>query len=168
MHCSNRIAGELYGIMVYRNYLDSRFCPVLWLLTWLWWSGLTKGPLFQHKEKGKYIGHLQEYQLANMQQRIMTDAGLYDPSQPVGQRGVTGQGVRKTAIQWAGRCLGNVLDVCNTSRHKDVNQMRGYFNQGEAHRREHIGTDGTCHDPIWGVWVWKSGVVAADDGRNQL
>ena len=33
-----------YVIRIYRNYLDPRFCPVLWLLKWLVFSGIKSGP----------------------------------------------------------------------------------------------------------------------------
>ena len=48
-----------FTIKAFRNRVDSRFCPVLWIMAWLWWSGLKTGPLFQHFEKGEYVGTLQ-------------------------------------------------------------------------------------------------------------
>jgi hypothetical protein len=32
---------------------------VLWIMAWLWWSGLKTGPLFQHLEKKDYVGNIQ-------------------------------------------------------------------------------------------------------------
>ena len=31
---------------LWRNYVDQRFCPVLWLIIWLHLSGIKKGPIF--------------------------------------------------------------------------------------------------------------------------
>ena len=36
-----------YGIRLHRNTLDSRFCPVFWLLLWLAHTGWKTGPIFQ-------------------------------------------------------------------------------------------------------------------------
>ena len=48
--------GKRYSIRIHRNYLDARFCPVLWLLKWLSVSGIKSGPIFQTKVDGKFSG----------------------------------------------------------------------------------------------------------------
>ena len=38
--------GKLHWLRLHRNYLDSRFCPVMWLLTYHRAAGITSGPSF--------------------------------------------------------------------------------------------------------------------------
>ena len=83
--------GKKYRMRLWRNYLDSRFCPVTWLLTWLHYSGITSGTLFQKIEAGKPSGdHLSEDQWTRATGKLFTAAGLYTPARWV--EGVEGEG----------------------------------------------------------------------------
>jgi hypothetical protein len=46
-HRSKPNKNKPYVIRIHRNYLDSRFCPVLWLLKWLVFSEIKSGPIYQ-------------------------------------------------------------------------------------------------------------------------
>ena len=35
-----------YAMVIWRNYLDGKYCLLTWLLTWLTISGITQGPIF--------------------------------------------------------------------------------------------------------------------------
>ena len=43
--------GKPYFMRIWRNYKDSRFCPVYWLLTYLKYADVTSGPIFGVKGK---------------------------------------------------------------------------------------------------------------------
>ena len=80
--------------------------------------------------------------------------------------GCTNHAIRRTAIQWCGRCLGNPLDGKNNGRWKTYEEMAGYHAQGAVDRNKL--TEGGGKDPIWGMWVWKPTTPPGMDGRNQM
>lgn len=182
-----------YSIRVHRNYLDARFDPVFWLLSWLAFSGITSGPIFQHLNQDVVTGNaLNESQWVSMTQRLFTQAssqhtpllfdlsslyaplpflqtGLYTPADKTTNTkaaGCTNHAIRKSSVQWAGRCLGAALDAKNNGRWKTFDIMALYHAQGSA-RREKLCENGG-KDPIFGMWVWKSVTVASLDGRDQM
>jgi hypothetical protein len=166
--------GNLFKVRVHRNYLDSRFCPVFWLLTWLNYSIIITGPIFQKLEETQLSlrrkrkrqrnaaqvpedisdeddahnvdndpsppaagtwctgAALSEAQWTTMTRHWFTKAGLYFPAvkekrpDASGQlkeyvirkaRGVTNQGIRRSAAQWAWRCGAKMpQDVANNGR----------------------------------------------------
>lgn len=98
---------------------------------------------------------------------LFSAAGLYNPrGGTITQRGVTPQGVRKTVCQWAGRCFGLVLDLCNNGRWKSIEDVMKYYNVGAIRSGELTAQGGV--DPIWGIWPWKRVTVAALDGTKQM
>ena len=80
--------------------------------------------------------------------------------------GCTNHSIRRTAAQWAGRCLARDMDVLNNGRWKDYNTMSKYVAQGKCERE--LAIDGGAEDPIWSVWVWKPCTVPSFDGRSQF
>ena len=46
------------------------------------------------------------------------------------QEGCTNHAIRRSAIQWCGRCIGNPLDGKNNGRWKTYEEMAGYHAQG--------------------------------------
>lgn len=165
--------GERYSIRAWRNRVDSRFCPVFWLM--IWWSatGYDGGPIFQKMNGSKMTGKPDCPRIwRNLFMGLVTHAGYFkaahtdDQGRLVKKKGVTPHGIRKTAIQWAARCKGQLMDIVCNSRHKTVQEMLGYFNQGARRRSaltEHGGTD-----PIWSLWVWKPVQVPSDDGTCRM
>lgn len=169
-----------YAIKLHRNFLDSRFCPVFWLLFYLADSGITSGPLFQDMKDGKYTGKaLSPDQWVRMTTRLFTVAGLYVPAGKLGTftgddsdsshskpQGCTNHSIRKSALQWAGRCLAVPIDAKNNGRWKSWDVMARYFGQGVAQRAEY--TEGGRKDPIFKMWVWKPVTTPGHDGRDQM
>ena len=74
--------------------------------------------------------------------------------------------LKKTAIQWAARRKGQLMDIVCNSGHKIVHEMLGYFNQGA--RRKAALTEHGGIDPIWSLWVWKPVQVTSDDGTCRM
>ena len=168
--------GKRYGMRLHRNYLDSRFCPVTWLLTWLHYSGITSGPLFQKLagRDAKPTGeNMTEATWTGATTKLFTAAGLYTPGytdpdtgHKVPAKGVTNHGIRRSACQWAGRCHAREIDTANNGRWKTYTEMAKYMAQGAKTRMVHENDSGT--DPIFSMWVWKPVTVASESTRNEL
>ena len=115
--------GKKYKMRLWRNYLDPRFCPVTWLVTWLHYSDIRNCPLFQSFEGGRPSGtHMSTTQWTGATGRLFTAAGLYEPGhytegveEEMGEwvpaAGVTNHGIRRSVCQWASRCGADSLDV---------------------------------------------------------
>jgi hypothetical protein len=107
-----------------------------------------------------------------MTTRLFTVTGLYHPTHvddnnnEIDAKGCTNHGIRKTACQWAGRCMAHPIDCKNNGRWKGYDQMSQYHSQGAA-KRQAI-TDKGGNDPIWKVWVWKPSGVSMMDGKDQM
>jgi hypothetical protein len=158
-----------YSMRVHRNKLDARFCPVWWLLFYWDYFNIHKGPIFQNA-KGVAYG---EDAWVGMTNRLFVATGLYTLAVPatacekrVPGKGVTNHGIRKTALQWAGRCKGNPLDGKNTGRWKTYEEMAGYHADGAVKRASLTENGGK--DPIWRIWVWKPTTAPGADGRSQM
>jgi hypothetical protein len=160
------------GRRVHRNYLDVRFCPVTWLLTWLSLSGITSGPIFQRLgAEGKPTGKAQNETIwQNMTQKIFIAAGLYLPGNKKEKRkgaGCTNHSIRRSAAQWAGRCGAGEQDCANNGRWKTWECMAKYLAAGSTKRRVNQH-DRNGEDPIFKVWVWKPVVVGNVSGNLEL
>lgn len=179
----------LYRLRVHRNYLDQRFCPVFWLLLWFKYSRIVSGPIFRPIIRGgPHSGDVSDSSLTPEMWRGMTKAlfiaaGLYTPTtfemvfdvskgKDVRQvkdegHGVTNQGIRRSALQWAGRCgAKNVIDVKNVSRHKSGDTLAIYLAQGAKRRSEKEFDHGA--DPIFKTWVWKVSAMPGISNRDLL
>ena len=78
---SRKNKGKPYCMRVHRNYMDPRFCPVLWLLKWLSFSKISSGPIFQRWESGQYTGEaLKEDQWTTLTARLFF---MVYPSRPL-------------------------------------------------------------------------------------
>ena len=151
--------GKKYKMRLWRNYLDPRFCPVTWLVTWLHYSDIRNCPLFQSFEGGRPSGtHMSTTQWTGATGRLFTAAGLYEPGhytegveEEMGEwvpaAGVTNHGIRRSACQWAGRCGADSLDVSNGSRHKTLTELAKYMGQGAKMRSQY--TEDAGSDPIF-------------------
>lgn len=167
--------GKRYAMRIYRNYLDSRFCPVTWLLISLHYSGITSGPLFQtNSADSEPSGDAHsEGHWENTTKRLFMEAGLYTKGQGkkgeadyIKPTGVTNSGIRRSAAQWAGRCGAREIDCANNGRWKTYTEMARYMGQGTKRRKGHENDGG--RDPIFSTWVWKSVAVGSESTRNEL
>lgn len=98
-----------------------------------------------------------------MTDRLFLATGLYDPET---KEGCTNHSIRRTAVQWAGRCWLNPIDAKNTGRWKTMQEMGKYFAQGSADKEKAM--EGAMHDPVLSMWVWKPNTVASFDGRDMM
>ena len=196
---TNKNKGKRYSIRLHRNYLNGRYCSVIWLLKWLAVSKIKSGPIFQTKTNGAYSGKaLSEESWTGMTTKLFkmvrskhtTDlfirrppplislyispaydpkAGLYTPADKekgTPAHGCTNHAIRKTAVQWAARCKGSILDIKNNGRWKTMEEIAKYHSQGSVQRN--LATEGGKKDGIWGMWAWKPVTVASFDGRDQM
>jgi hypothetical protein len=165
--------GKVYKMKVHRNYLDPCFCPVLWFLMWLKYSEIKDGPIFQYIHGGKVTGEaLKESNWQTMTQRLFIASGLYFPASEssgvaIPAHGVTNQGIRRSAAQWAGRCGAKMItDLANNGRWKTLETIGVYLGQGAKTRSEKELEHG--EDPIFKMWVWKPVTVAGVSTANEL
>ncbi|KAJ1446647.1 hypothetical protein M885DRAFT_577308 [Pelagophyceae sp. CCMP2097] len=126
--------GVRYGIKLHRNYLDSRFCPVKWLLAWLRISGIKSGPIFGNVTIGTYHKNI------NHILRIF-----------MGLDGGSSHSVRRSAAQWVGRSLVDGIGCRNAGRWRSWEHMMTYVAQGAKEALEWQGTT----DPLFRTWVFK-------------
>ena len=145
----------------------------------------------QDEGKGQVTGEaLKEHQWTTMTGALFQKAGLYTPAQykmvtdehgrqvrakgsdgkPIvtqKARGVTNQGIRRSAAQWAGRsgCT-QILDLANNGRWKTLETISTYMGQGAKKRKACEAEHGA--DPIFKTWVWKPVAVAGISTRNEL
>ena len=173
--------GKRYAMRVHRNYLDSRFCPVTWLLMWLAYSKIKSGPIFQSLRGEEVTGEpVSESAWVGATTKIFTACGLYKPGwkdketgryhKPSRPRGhgnpVTNHGIRRSAAQWAGRCGGREIDVKNNGRWKSMVEFAKYMAQGFALRTKKEKDFG--EDPIFKTWVWKSPTIGGESTTSEL
>jgi len=175
---SNNTGNKPYKMRLWRNYLDTRFCPVTWLLTWLHFSGITEGPIFQEIRDGKPSGKsMSEKVWTGATTKLFTAAGLYTPAHDVPgveeettvkieAKSCTNHSLRRSAAQWAGRCNAATTDVANAGRWKTFTEMMKYLAQGAKTRLERQEDQG-C-DPIFSTWVFKPVTVGGESTRNEL
>lgn len=50
-HRSDSWKGNKYGLRIHRNYLNSRYDPVFWLLSYLAYTKITSGAIFPVSER---------------------------------------------------------------------------------------------------------------------
>lgn len=138
--------GHRYGMKLFRNYLDPRFCPVTFLILWQRYSGLTTGKLWGNVTHAMWKGRLM-----TMLQNFM------------GKPNLSGHSPRRTAAEWAGRCGDKGLGTRNAGRWKSWVTMMRYVGQGTSIADSYA----TTVDPIFKTWVFKpitsAGVGNQDD-----
>ena len=156
---------------VWINYKDERFCPVFWLLTYLRYWHVKKGPIFQYKGR----------QMAPTQWEAATDqmfkaSGLYvakhydaDKKCLVPGRGCTNHSIRRSAAQWAGRCDAREIDVKNTGRWRSMLEMAHYMAQGAYQSQEaRAAAAETGRDPILDMWCFQPVCVSGPRGQDDM
>ena len=125
--------GKRYGIRLHRNYLDFRFCPVVWLLMYLQITGKTKGKLFD-ASISSYTHNI----------TYMLRVFMRIPGSP--------HSIRRSGAQWAGRCGDLGVATRNAGRWKSFDNLMRYIGQGA---RISAGAFKSCVDPIFSCWVFK-------------
>jgi len=142
--------GKPYRIRVHRNYLDSRFCPVMWLLMWLERSKLTEGPIFGPMSTQTYRD--------NMNHILRVFMGI---------KGASSHSIRRAAAQWAGRCGDLGIGCRNAGRWRSWTHFMTYIGQGATKNNEYP----PGQDPIFTTWVFKAITTAglnSDDSMQSL
>lgn len=172
-----------YGIRLHRNYVNTRFCPVTWLLTYLHAHGIKSGPIFQKEEfVRKEAGDPESFsrsiptgenmspdQWTTMTERLFIEAGLYTKAKDDRpSKGCTNHSIRRSAAQWAGRCGAQELWVRNNGRWKTMEELVKYMGQGAMVRDKAIEANGGGDDPIRQVWWYKPVTVASYDGNDAM
>lgn len=163
-----------YGIRLWRNYIDPRFCPVLWLMTYLSYFTIATGAIFQQDTPDPETGNptptgenMVPTVWEKMTDAIFKAAGMYDPTKPAGERGCTNHSIRRSAAQWAGRCGAGELAVRNNGRWKTLEMLMLYIAQGRT-SNSHAKEANEGGDPIEKIWVFKEVHVESFNGLDHM
>ena len=165
--------GKAYPLKIHRNYVDPNYCPVTWLLIYLFYSGHKEGALFQLKGQ-----RLTESQWCLMTNHLMGVAGLRvngraanpDTGEAaVPSSGCSNHSIRRSAAQWAGRCGAREMDVRNAGRWRSMMILARYMAQGAVQREDYEDDeDGPSEDPIFRMWVFKRVTAAREGGYDEM
>ena len=172
--------GKLYKMKIRRNYLDATYCPVLWTLIYLKYSGHETGALFQMpggRRKGERVTDtcwcgMTNHWFEKVGIRVGGHAASRDPDTDEyisarGARGATNHSIRRSAAQWAGRCGAREMDVRNAGRWRSMQILAKYLGQGAMEREAYEDDEeGPCQDPIFRMWVFKRVTAASDAGLD--
>ena len=160
--------GKPYWMKLHRNYLDTRFCIVFHLLSYLHYYEITEGPIFQYKGD-----KMSEPQWELMTTTIFKHSGLYvaahrdEDGGYHEKKGPTNHSIRRSAAQWAGRCGAREVDVRNTGRWKTMEELAKYMAQGAVDKikaqRKVKGAD-----PLRKIWWWQPTAEPGVCGRDMM
>ena len=162
-----------YEMLLYRNYVDVRFCPVVWLLLWIQMSGIKQGPIIcridadtkhpfiacktgiMHTDKGNhytvYLDH--SNRIVNI---------LYDEYSSIlrrlfslaGYRGLKPYTIRKFSVKWGARCGAKDWHLKNTGRwQKTSSHFHAYVQEGISESEQYC-SNGKI-DEIRKLWVYR-------------
>jgi hypothetical protein len=136
-----RFESKKYLIKIFRNHLDGRADPLFWLTLHLKYQGRLAGALFGETNGQPYKD---TKVFTAMAQRIFNEAEM----------DCTPHSLRRTAFQFAGRCLGQIDKIKMNARHAAKScEFMTYMEDG--HRRRDEAMEHGKADPIWEFWVWK-------------
>ena len=166
-----------YEMLLHRNFLNAKYCPVLWLLRWISISGITQGPLFpmlasnhavvecdkvvkMHRKKGpeaqyyvKGTHGTAKPVLANMTQSMLHTINV-NIFERAGYFGICNRSIRKTSAKWMAQCGAPEWQIKNAGRWKS-NTFQKYLDEG------FFDTGLAPHEmPIRKLWVWRRNTMA--------
>ena len=150
---------------IHRNYLNPTFCPVTWLMLYLYYNKHTSGPLFQLGGKGVTVGTWK-----GMLDHWFIAAGLRTPGIPGVQQagGASSHSIRRSAAQWAGRCGAREIDVRNAGRWRSMKILAKYMAQGALQREDYEDNEEQEEDPIFRLWVFKKVAAVSELGLDAM
>ena len=168
-----RKSNGYYEMLLYRNYVDVRFCLVVWLLLWIQMSGIKQGPIIcridadtkhamiacktgiMHTDKGnRYTVYLDQ---SNRIVNILYDeysSILRRPLSLAGYRGLKPYTIRKFSVKWGARCGAKDWHLKNTGRwQKTSSHFHAYVQEGISESEQYC-SNGKI-DEIRKLWVYR-------------
>lgn len=136
--------GQRYGIRLHRNYVDPRFCPVLFLMLWLAYG--------EPGADGGIWGDVTEAKYQTSMMKILAFIKTEDTADTASVN-LRPHSIRAVGAQWAGRCGDTGLGAKNAGRWISVEMVAKYCGEGAEYASEFA--DAPDQDPIWSMWPWK-------------
>ena len=167
-----RLETGAYEMVLHRNYVTPRYCPVIWGLTWLKMSGIKAGPVVCGFNNEGNI--MQTSHCAKMSNRKGTNYTVYLDSsgeivnlsykkysrilkrifEKAGYSNLTPYTIRKFSVKWGARCGAKDWQLKNTGRWYVVSRhFHIYVQQG--HIEEETATTHGKVDEIRKLWVYR-------------
>ena len=146
--------GERYGIILWRNYVDSRFCPVFWLMLWLnYGEPAADGGIWSGVTEDKYRKHIL---------KILEKTGVKDTK----KKKLRAHSLRVVGAQWAGRCGDKGMGAKQAGRWADMNMVAHYIAKGAKTAGEFANAPEK--DPIFKMWRWKPVTTGNESSDDEL
>ena len=160
--------GPFYMI-VYRNYLESKYCLLFWLIVYMKYLKTEKGPLFRNRDvSGKAIdcfprkvktdkgdqffyfkGVEEKSHRANLSVEVVNET-LRDIFNRSGFPLCTGYSFRRSSVKWWRICGAQEWEIKNGGRWHSGWLHAAYLEEGQL---DHLSKEG--NHPIRKMWVWK-------------
>ena len=166
-------------LIIQRNTIDPRFCPVLALVTWpriLKADGIEDGPLFPALDNDHDAFVRVEGEDGKSHLCTLTESCLYGWVTALfeyvggGLKDCTFHSIRRVFVKWGARCGGQQADIMVGGRwlHASKKFME-YWGDGQVGVAETLNMkkrDPRWVDPVYKWWVWKPITTEAASGRG--
>ena len=159
-----------FKMIVYRNYLGSKYCLLFWLLQLFRSGHIQKGPIFRPLQPNGHFGDCVRkkvdtdkgyqyvyYKTANPQSHRATFSSdtistlLSAVFQKAGYPQCTGYTFRRSSVKWWRICGAQEWEIKNGGRWSSAWMHAGYLEEGML---DPLRQDDDSH-PIRKLWVWR-------------
>ena len=172
--------------IIWRNFLNSMYCPMTNLLLWLRVSGIRKGPIFVKLRGGFYrrLCYRAEHSITKRRGSVNYTVWVDNDSNEVnlsyenwreickmffdraGVSGATTHSIRKSAAVWAARCGAEEYQIREAGRWNTGDTYMVYVKSGKSIASLAATRSDGSVDPIRRVWVFHPTVFLATMKNN--
>ena len=127
-----------YKIRIYANHVDTRFCPIHWLIHHWDIENLVSGPIVQARNEDQYRNDLKS---------LFNSVGF----------DYTSHSVRRSAAQWARRCGADLVVIRNVGRWVSYTSLLYYIAEAEQAARAAMRKNNNSGiDPVIYYWIFDT------------
>lgn len=170
MHNWKHRSGDMYPykILVRRNYLDAKYCPIFWVLslakTRKFYGESLRGKIFtwQFPCGDKPKRYSERYRRAI--KRLFIIASKEPGFEYLAE--CSSHSIRRSAALWANRSKIDRSMIMDIGRWNDLTTLFKYLVQGNAEIRAYQIENPNWEDPICRVWVCKTEVINRSIRQN--
>ena len=163
LHNWKHRSGEMYPykILVHRNYLDAKHCPIFWTLslanTRRFYGEELKGKMltWQFPCGNKPKRYSERYRRAI--KRLFCIASKEPGYEYLAE--CSSHSVRRSAANWANRSKVDRSMIMDVGRWNDLTTLFKYLMQGNAEIRRYQIENSNWEDPICRIWVFETEVI---------
>lgn len=166
-------------LIIQRNDIDPRFCPVLALVHWLrvlYAEGIEDGPLFPALDNNHAAFVREKDDDGKEHLCTLTESCVYGWVTSLfeyvggGLKNCTFHSFRRVFVKWAARCGGQQADIMAGGRWLYSSQkFMEYWGDGQVGLQETVNMkkkNPRWVDPVYKWWVWKPITTEAATGRG--